>query len=57
MFQYIRYDIRQIILRHNFLLVAQLCDTFRHSSLLLGRQFQTQFLQILGNVGTTALLA
>ena len=56
MFQDIADNIRQVVLCHDFLLVAQLRDALCHPSCLLRRQFQTQFLKVLGNVGTTALL-
>ena len=50
MLQHVGHDIRQVLLRHQLFLVAQLNDTFRHFAGLLGRQFQTnssKFLRIL----------
>ena len=57
MLQHVGHDIRQVLLRHQLFLVAQLNDTFRHFAGLLGRQFQTQFLQVLEDIGLPAVFA
>ena len=56
-FQHVADDIGQVLLRHDFLLVAQFGDTFRHAARLFGSQFQSQLLKVLGYVGTPGVLA
>ena len=57
MLQDVADDERQIFLSHNLLLVTQLRDALRHFSGLFWCQFQPQFLQILGNIRLSAVLA
>ena len=56
MFQHIANDEGQILLRHDFLLVAQFGDALSDTFGLLWRQFQSQFLQVLGNVRPSTVL-
>ena len=55
MLQHITNDIGQVFLGDNLFLVAQLRDTLRDATGLLGGEFQTQFLKVLGDIGLPAI--
>ena len=57
MLQHVAHNERQVFLRHYLLLIAQLGDSLRYAACLLGRELQTQLLQVLGYVGLAAVLA
>ena len=56
MFQHVAHDERQVLLRNNFLLVAQFGDTLGNTFGLLGRELQSELLEVLGDVCLTAIL-
>ena len=57
MLQHVADDEGQILLGDDFLLVAQFCDTLCHLACLLWCQFESEFLEVLGDIGLTAVLA
>ena len=57
MLEHIADDVRQILLGDDFLLVAEFGDTLGDAASLLGGQFKTKFLEVLGDIGLAAVLA
>ena len=56
-FEDVADDVGQVLLCDDLLLVAQLGDALCDALGLLGRELQAQFLEVLGDVGTTGVLS
>ncbi len=57
MLEHIRHYVGQILLCHQLLLIAQLDDAVGYAPCLLGSEFQTEFLEILEDIGLAAVFA